>query len=60
MTLAHRPSPVGELLSLRQAMDRRIEDGFVRPRQISITPSTSHGSHDEAAVDSIAGTGDKA
>jgi HSP20 family protein len=32
----------------------------VKPRQIRITPSTSHGSHDEPAVDSTAGAGDNA
>jgi HSP20 family protein len=32
MTLMRRPSPFGELLSLRQAMDRLFEDSFVRPR----------------------------
>jgi HSP20 family protein len=32
MTLSRRPSPFGELLSLRQAMDRLLEDSFVRPR----------------------------
>ncbi len=26
-----RPSPFGELLSLREAMDRLFEDSFVRP-----------------------------
>jgi HSP20 family protein len=31
MTIARRPSPFGELLSLRQAMDRLFEDSFVRP-----------------------------
>ena len=31
MTIARRPSPVGELLSLRTAMDRLFEDSFVRP-----------------------------
>lgn len=30
MTIARRPSPFGELLSLRQAMDRLFEDSFVR------------------------------
>ena len=30
MTLTRRPSPFGELLSLRQAMDRLFEDSFVR------------------------------
>ncbi len=32
MTLIRRTSPFGELLSLRQAMDRLFEDSFVRPR----------------------------
>lgn len=32
MTLTRRSSPFGELLSLRQAMDRLFEDSFVRPR----------------------------
>jgi HSP20 family protein len=32
MTLIRRPSPFGELLSLRQAMDRLFEDSYVRPR----------------------------
>jgi HSP20 family protein len=31
MTIQRRPSPFGELLSLRQAMDRLFEDSFVRP-----------------------------
>ena len=32
MTLVRRTSPLGELVSLRQAMDRLFEDSFVRPR----------------------------
>jgi HSP20 family protein len=32
MTIVRRPSPFGELLSLRQAMDRLFEDSFVTPR----------------------------
>ena len=32
MTLVRRTSPIGELVSLRQAMDRLFEDSFVRPR----------------------------
>ena len=32
MTISRRPSAFGELLSLRQAMDRLFEDSFVRPR----------------------------
>ena len=31
MTIVRRPSPLGELVSLRQAMDRLFEDSFVRP-----------------------------
>jgi HSP20 family protein len=31
MTIVRRPSPFGELLSLRQAMDRLFEDSFVHP-----------------------------
>jgi HSP20 family protein len=34
MTIARRPSPLGELVSLRQAMDRLFEDSFVRPRAV--------------------------
>ena len=37
MSMARRPSPVGELLSLRQAMDRLFEESFVRPRGASGT-----------------------
>ena len=32
MTIVRRPSPFGELVSLRQAMDRLFEDSFVRSR----------------------------
>jgi len=32
MTIVRRPSPFGELLSLRQAMDRLFEDSFVTAR----------------------------
>ena len=31
MTIVRRPSPIGELMSLRSAMDRLFEDSFVRP-----------------------------
>jgi len=34
MTIMRRPSPFGELLSLRQAMDSLFEDSFVRPRRL--------------------------
>jgi HSP20 family protein len=33
MTIVRRPSPFGELMTLRSAMDRLFEDSFVRPRQ---------------------------
>lgn len=36
MTLVRRPSPLGELVSLRQAMDRLFEDSFVRPRSFNL------------------------
>ena len=32
MTIVRRPSPFGELMSLRSAMDRLFEDSFVRTR----------------------------
>ena len=31
MTIIRRTNPLGELMSLRQAMDRLFEDSFVRP-----------------------------
>jgi HSP20 family protein len=37
MTIVRRPSPLGELVSLRQAMDRLFEDSFVRPRSFGLT-----------------------
>ena len=39
MSLIRRPSPFGELLSLRQAMDRLFEDSFVR------APGAGMGEH---------------
>ena len=33
MSMVRRTSPFGELLSLRQAMDRLFEDSYVRPRE---------------------------
>lgn len=35
MTMIRRPSPFGELVSLRQAMDRLFEDSFVRPGEFA-------------------------
>ena len=43
MTIVRRPSPLGELVSLRQAMDRLFEDSFVRPRTFSLTGETTVG-----------------
>ena len=40
MSMARRGSPAGELLSLRQAMDRLFEESFVRPRGLGGTEST--------------------
>lgn len=37
MTLMRRSSPLGEMLSLRQAMDRLFEDSFVRPGRAYLT-----------------------
>lgn len=39
MTLIRRNSPFGELLSLRQAMDRLFEDSFVRPGAVGEGPN---------------------
>jgi len=38
MTLVRRPSPVGDFLTLRQAMDRLFEDGFFRSPFVPIGP----------------------
>jgi HSP20 family protein len=43
MTLVRRSSPIGELVSLRQAMDRLFEDSFVRPRGWGLTGSDTLG-----------------
>jgi len=43
MTLVRRSSPLGELVSLRQAMDRLFEDSFVRPRGWGFAGSDSLG-----------------
>jgi HSP20 family protein len=39
MTIVRRPSPLGDLVSLRQAMDRLFEDSFVRPGRWLATAS---------------------
>jgi HSP20 family protein len=43
MTLVRRSSPIGELVSLRQAMDRLFEDSFVRPRGWGLTGNDTLG-----------------
>jgi HSP20 family protein len=43
MTLVRRTSPPGELVSLRQAMDRLFEDSFVRPRSWAFGTFDSYG-----------------
>jgi HSP20 family protein len=43
MTLVRRTSPLGEVVSLRQAMDRLFEDSFIRPRTWSFTAETGGG-----------------
>jgi HSP20 family protein len=45
MTIIRRPSPFGELLSLRQAMDRLFEDSYVR------SPTGFGGRENSLAVD---------
>lgn len=39
--IVRRPSPFGELLSLREAMDRLFEDSFVRPLSLGNLLSVS-------------------
>lgn len=41
MTLVRRPSPFGELLTLRRAMDRLFDDDFFRPIAASDEPNGS-------------------
>ena len=43
MSLIRRTSPFGELLSLRQAMDRLFEDSFIRPRSWALTALEGDG-----------------
>ena len=57
MTIIRRPSPFGELVSLRQAMDRLFEDSFVRPTRAWLTygeatlPLDVRNEPDELVVD---------
>jgi HSP20 family protein len=41
MSIVRRTSPFGDMLSLRQAMDRLFEDSFVRPRSFVFGSSES-------------------
>jgi HSP20 family protein len=41
MSIVRRTSPFGEMLSLRQAMDRLFEDSIVRPRSLVFDPAES-------------------
>jgi len=43
MTIVRRASPLGELISLRHAMDRLFEDSFVRPGAWSADRSEAFG-----------------
>jgi HSP20 family protein len=43
MTLVRRTSPLGEMVTLRQAMDRLFEDSFVRPRTWGLGATESAG-----------------
>lgn len=57
MTIIRRPSPFGELMSLRQAMDRLFEDSFVRPARSwttfgeSVLPLDVRNDPDELVVE---------
>lgn len=42
MSLVRRTSPWGDMLSLRQAMDRLFEDSFVRPRSFLLESIEGH------------------
>ena len=60
MTLVRRSSPFGELLSLRQAMDRLFEDSFVRPAswgspltQVGALPLDVSTSADAVTVEAV-------
>jgi HSP20 family protein len=57
MSMIRRTSPFGELLSLRQAMDRLFEDSYVRPRSWGLAESGAatlpldiHATKDELVI----------
>lgn len=57
MSLVRRTSPFGDMLSLRQAMDRLFEESFVRPRSFfswgegSALPLDIHATPDALVVE---------
>ncbi len=58
MTLIRRSSPFGDLVSLRQAMDRLVEESFVNPRTWSgmgggelLAPMDVYATGDEVVVE---------
>jgi HSP20 family protein len=58
MTLVRRSGPLGDLVSLRQAMDRLFEDSFVSPRSWSLgeeqlVPLDVFTSDDEVTVQAV-------
>jgi hypothetical protein len=42
MALVRRASPLGEFVSLRQALDRLVEDSFVRPHGWAVGSVDNH------------------
>jgi len=58
MTLIRRSGPFGDLVSLRQAMDRLLEDSFVSPRNWGLgdeqlVPMDVYTSDDEVVVQAV-------
>jgi HSP20 family protein len=58
MTIVRRAGPFGDLLSLRQAMDRLFEDSFVNPRtwqfgEGQLVPVDVYATTDEVLVEAI-------
>lgn len=53
MSLIRRPNPFGELMSLRQAMDRLFEDSFVRPYRGSESDNNTLALDVYATADSL-------
>lgn len=56
MKIVRRPSPIGELVSLRQAMDRLFGDGSVRPRPWGLSGDATNSSDRAASVGDTADT----